>query len=125
MVIRLQRWCSQVEDDKLRLTKQIERLESTRLDSATTTSPIVGRAEDQHRINELEIECTRLGDDLTRLRASVARSDGVNVSAKELEEQFASQQEELERRREECIQLRSVLANQVVYPRLNILNKFK
>lgn len=87
-MIRLQRWAKQREEDNLRLTKQIERLESTRFETATTTNVMAARAEDQHRINELEIECTKLSDDLKRLRASVARADGADVSARELAGSF-------------------------------------
>ena len=67
---------------------------------------------DAIRLNEMEIENGRLRHDLKKLRDSVANNNhGSNDQLKEMSDQFETLQEELDRRREECIQLRTVLAN--------------
>ena len=55
----------------------------------------------------MEIENERLRQDIKRLR----NNNNTNDQMKELSDQFETLQEELDRRREETIQLRTVLAN--------------
>ena len=67
---------------------------------------------DTIRLEELAVENGRMRDDLKKLSDALsdeARED--NAQFKEVIDQFDYLQEELERRREECIQLRTVLAN--------------
>ena len=64
------------------------------------------------RLQELEMENAKLKDDLKGLRRQVAsESDGPPRSIDQLMNQFEAMSDELDRRREECIQLRTVLAN--------------
>ncbi|XP_063875803.1 unconventional myosin-Va-like isoform X5 [Scylla paramamosain] len=63
------------------------------------------------KLQELEMENAKLKDDLNRLRKSIADSEPQNNRVQEFMKQFEALQDELERRREECIQLRTVLAN--------------
>ncbi|XP_055305869.1 unconventional myosin-Vb isoform X2 [Sitodiplosis mosellana] len=62
--------------------------------------------EDAIRVSELEIENEKLHKDLLLLRNSIDRG----IAEKELEAQFLALEEENKRRRDECIQLRSILA---------------
>jgi myosin-5 len=64
--------------------------------------------EDHIKISELEVENEKLRQDYQLLRNSIKRG----VEHQELESQYASLVEELKRRREECIQLRSILSHQ-------------
>lgn len=62
--------------------------------------------EDSLRASELEVENEKLRKDLLLLRSSINRG----VEDQELEAQFMALEEEIKRRRDECIQLRSILA---------------
>lgn len=64
--------------------------------------------EDSLKVSELEVENEKLRQDYLLLRNSIDRG----VEQQELEAQYNALQEELKRRREECIQLRGVLAQQ-------------
>ena len=66
---------------------------------------------DALKINELEIENGRQRQDLKRLRDCIANNNNTTDQVKEMFDQFETLQEELDRRREECVQLRTVLAN--------------
>ena len=63
------------------------------------------------QLPELEIENEKLKNDLKQLREALADDAGDNGHFKEMIDQYDHLQDELERRREECIQLRTVLAN--------------
>lgn len=64
--------------------------------------------EDSIKISELEVENEKLRQDYQLLRNSINRG----VEQQELEAQYMSLVEELKRRRDECIQLRSILSQQ-------------
>lgn len=64
--------------------------------------------EDSIKISELEVENEKLRQDYQLLRNSVKRG----VEQQELEAQYLTLVEELKRRRDECIQLRSILSQQ-------------
>lgn len=64
--------------------------------------------EDSIRVSELEVENEKLRKDIMLLRGSIKRG----VEDQELEAQFVDLEEENKRRRDECIQLRSILAKQ-------------
>lgn len=64
--------------------------------------------EDSMKISELEVENEKLRQDYQLLRNSINRG----VEQQELESQYHSLVEELRRRRDECIQLRSILSQQ-------------
>ncbi|XP_014666593.1 PREDICTED: unconventional myosin-Vb-like [Priapulus caudatus] len=61
------------------------------------------------KINDLEIENSKLKENIRKLRESVADTSGSD-SDKVMIDQFAAMEAELERRRDEVIQLKSILA---------------
>ncbi|KAG5676919.1 hypothetical protein PVAND_006716 [Polypedilum vanderplanki] len=65
-------------------------------------------SEDSIKLSELEVENEKLRQDYQLLRNSIKRG----VEQQELEAQYISLVEELKRRRDECIQLRSILSQQ-------------
>ncbi|XP_024227627.1 unconventional myosin-Va isoform X2 [Bombus impatiens] len=103
LVLKLQQKLKDVEKEKGRLIRMVEDLER---DSPEETS----RMQDTFRLQELEMENAQLKKDLGTLRKSVS-STGLTGAQQNLMGQFDALQEELERRREECIQLHSVLAD--------------
>ncbi|KAL0108469.1 hypothetical protein PUN28_015189 [Cardiocondyla obscurior] len=103
LVLKLQQKLKDVEKEKGRLIRMVEDLERDSNEEST-------RTQDSFKLQELEMENAQLKKDLTSLRKSV--STGSPSSAQQnLMIQFEALQEELERRREECIQLHSVLAD--------------
>ncbi|XP_067632478.1 unconventional myosin-Va isoform X2 [Eurosta solidaginis] len=64
--------------------------------------------EDSIRVSELEVENEKLRSDYDLLRSSINHGSEMN----ELEAQYQALQEELRRRRDECIQLKAVLQQQ-------------
>ncbi|XP_053677422.1 unconventional myosin-Va [Anopheles nili] len=79
------------------------RKELTRLKKSSSIS-----TEDSIRASELEVENEKLRQDYNLLRNSIKRG----VESREMEAQYGAMQEELKRRREECISLKAVLAQQ-------------
>lgn len=61
---------------------------------------------------ELELENHRLRDDLNRLRKLYDDNEGDGAINHEIKCQFNALNEELQRRRDECIQLKTILVNQ-------------
>ncbi|XP_045101361.1 unconventional myosin-Va-like isoform X4 [Portunus trituberculatus] len=105
LVLQLQNKVRELEKERRNLSKQIDHLES----SSPPDDP--QHAQELIRLQELEMENAKLKDDLNRLRKSIADSEPQNNRVQEFMRQFEALQDELERRREECIQLRTVLAN--------------
>nr|XP_045614507.1 unconventional myosin-Va-like isoform X4 [Procambarus clarkii] len=105
LVLQLQNKVRELEKERRSLAKQIDQLES----SSPLDDP--QHAQELIRLQELEMENAKLKDDLNRLRKSIADSEPQNNRVQEFMKQFEALQDELERRREECIQLRTVLAN--------------
>ncbi|XP_015428617.1 PREDICTED: unconventional myosin-Va [Dufourea novaeangliae] len=103
LVLKLQQRLKDVEKEKGRLIRMVEDLER---DNPEETS----RTQDTFRLQELEMENAQLKKDLGSLRKNVS-SAGLTGAQQSLMGQFDALQEELERRREECIQLHSVLAD--------------
>ena len=68
------------------------------------------QTEDSVKLQEYEMENNRLKSDLKKLRESLAEGDHSSY-LNELSSQYEKIQDELERRREECVQLRTILAN--------------
>ncbi|XP_026828579.1 unconventional myosin-Va isoform X1 [Ooceraea biroi] len=103
LVLKLQQKLKDVEKEKGRLIRLVEDLERDSNDESS-------RMQDSFRLQELEIENAQLKKNLNSLRKTV--SSGSPSSAQQnLMIQFEALQEELERRREECIQLHTVLAD--------------
>ncbi|GAB0095574.1 unconventional myosin-Va [Sergentomyia squamirostris] len=101
LILRLRKL---VEEEKHRgemLQQKLTRIESKANKSPPTT-------EDSIRISELEMENDRLRQDYQLLRNSINRG----VEQKELEAHYDALQEELKRRRDECVQLKVVLSEQ-------------
>ncbi|XP_026669743.1 unconventional myosin-Va isoform X2 [Ceratina calcarata] len=103
LVLKLQQKLKDVEKEKGRLIRLVEDLERDSIDETS-------RTQDSFRLQELEMENAQLKRDLGTLRQSVS-SVGALGAQQNLMGQFDALQEELERRREECIQLHSVLAD--------------
>ncbi|XP_043283609.1 unconventional myosin-Va isoform X3 [Venturia canescens] len=103
LVLKLQQKLKDVEKANGRLVRMVEDLER---DSPEESS----RTQDSFRLQELEMENAQLKKDLGSLRKVVAEGDSTTAQH-QLMEQFDALQEELARRREECIQLHSVLAD--------------
>ncbi|CAK9812577.1 Unconventional myosin-Va [Anthophora plagiata] len=103
LVLKLQQKLKDVEKEKGRLIRMVEDLERDSPEEAS-------RMQDSFRLQELEMENAQLKKDLGTLRKSVS-SAGLAGAQQNLMGQFDALQEELERRREECIQLHSVLAD--------------
>ncbi|XP_076241544.1 dilute class unconventional myosin isoform X2 [Calliopsis andreniformis] len=103
LVLKLQQKLKDVEKEKGRLIRMVEDLERDGPEDAS-------RTQDTFKLQELEMENAQLKKDLGTLRKSVSTT-GVGSAQQNLMEQFDALQEELERRREECIQLHSVLAD--------------
>ncbi|XP_012524245.1 unconventional myosin-Va isoform X2 [Monomorium pharaonis] len=103
LVLKLQQKLKDVEKEKGRLIRMVEDLERDNNEESN-------RTQDSFRLQELEMENAQLKKDLTSLRKTVS-SSSPSSAQQNLMIQFEALQEELERRREECIQLHSVLAD--------------
>ncbi|KFM70740.1 Unconventional myosin-Vb, partial [Stegodyphus mimosarum] len=106
LVLKLQQKLKTLESEKARLEKKVESLEAKEEESPKEEKLI----KDAIRLQDLEMENSKLKNDINRLRQSLAKEDPSN-KAQDLLDQFEAMQEELERRREECIQLRTILAD--------------
>ncbi|XP_075988529.1 dilute class unconventional myosin [Anticarsia gemmatalis] len=106
LVLRMRNRISALQSELSRTTKRANDLEERIMNrhSSPPTNPNI----DRYKLEELEIENKKLREHLDRLRAA---ADSVLVS-KEVIEQMNVMQKELDRRRDECIQLKSVLTNQ-------------
>lgn len=94
----LQQKLKQSETEREHIQKLLEEQSASNPDSETR------RTQDLIRLQELEMENAKLRDDLNKLRST-------ENPASEIQRQFQSLQEELSRKREESIQLRTVLAS--------------
>ncbi|XP_066588224.1 unconventional myosin-Va isoform X2 [Prorops nasuta] len=103
LVLKLQQKLKDLEKENGRLNRLVENLEK---DSPEDSS----RTQDSFRLQELEMENAQLKKDLGSLRKTVIEADST-AAKQNIMAQFDALQEELERRREECIQLHSVLAD--------------
>jgi len=83
--------------------KKVEEYESS--------SPRVEQSSEMLRLQELEMENVKLKEDMTRLRSAIVDSDGDNEAVREMAEQYENIQEEYDRVKVECLQLKTVLAN--------------
>ncbi|XP_013136576.1 PREDICTED: unconventional myosin-Va [Papilio polytes] len=108
LVLRMQNRISALQSDLSRTSKRANDLEERLMNrlSSPPSNPNV----DRFKVEELEIENKKLREHLDRLRAS---TDSVLIS-KEVIDQMSTMQKELDRRRDECIQLKSVLTTQTV-----------
>ncbi|XP_039433322.1 unconventional myosin-Va isoform X2 [Culex pipiens pallens] len=98
IILKMRKLFEQEKDKSDQLRKEVARF---RKSSSLST-------EDSIRASELEVEIEKLRQDYNLLRNSIKRG----VEEREMEAQYLALQEELKRRREECISLKAVLAQQ-------------
>lgn len=102
LVLKLQHKLSEVEREKSKLVKRLDELES---------SPKAEKADnsirDSLKISELELANSNLKNQLYEMTTSI--KDG---SSNKVQEQLKMLHEELDRKSEEIVQLKSVLATQ-------------
>lgn len=103
LVLKLQHKLSEVEREKERLQKRLDDF-----DLSPRTEKAKNAAEDAVRISELELANSSLKSQLFELRNGIEEGTAKSM----LREQMKALQDELDRRTEEIIQLKSVLANQ-------------
>lgn len=103
LMLKLQHKVKELEGEKARLEKRLEAQ-----NGSETPPDDAERMRDLMKLQELEMENAKLKDNLNKLRRTTAEP---GAEGKELLRQFHAMQDELERRRDECIQLRTVLAN--------------
>ncbi|XP_049882517.1 unconventional myosin-Va isoform X2 [Pectinophora gossypiella] len=106
LVLRMQNRISALQSELSRTAKRANDLEE-RLMSRLSSAPSNPNVE-RFKVEELEMENKKLREHLDRLRAT---GDSLLLS-KEVIAQLGVMQNELDRRRDECIQLKSVLSNQ-------------
>uniref|UniRef100_A0A0K2VG83 Myosin 5 [Tribolium castaneum] n=1 Tax=Lepeophtheirus salmonis TaxID=72036 RepID=A0A0K2VG83_LEPSM len=104
LTVKLQQKLQETIKERDRLSRRVEELEALQKSNDEIQSNQV------LRIQDLEHENTSTLGELKVLRHGILNNNGDNAQLKEVLEQFDSLQEELNRRREECIQLRSLLA---------------
>ncbi|CAL4082348.1 unnamed protein product, partial [Meganyctiphanes norvegica] len=107
LVLQLQNKVRELEKDRRGLSRRCDQLETNQ--GSPTDDP--QHAQELIRLQELEMENAKQKDDLARLRKSIADQNPKNNQVQEFLKQFEALQDELDRRREECIQLKTVLAN--------------
>ena len=103
LTVRLQHKLKETQLAKDKLERKLEHLEMKSLGADYQPDP-ARRNYESIKLNEMEIENEKLREDIKRLRVN----NNSNDQMKELSEQFETLQEELDRRREETIQLRTV-----------------
>ncbi|XP_076436047.1 unconventional myosin-Va-like isoform X2 [Babylonia areolata] len=118
LVLKLQNKVKVLEKERERLNERLERFEEDGTQPGTIGS---GSAMDTLKMQELEVEKDKLKKEVERLMRSIAETtnfgaDGgaVSPAAKEFMDQFEAMTEELERRRDECLELRAMMANRAV-----------
>ncbi|XP_063217828.1 unconventional myosin-Va isoform X2 [Bacillus rossius redtenbacheri] len=104
LVLKLQHKLKDLEKERNKLLKRVEHLERDE-----SPGDEMARTRDTFKLQELEIENEKLKDDLASMRRKMAEGD---PGSQELLRQLEASQEELSRRRDECVQLHAVLANQ-------------
>lgn len=103
LVLQLQHKLADAERDKNLLQKRLDELESS-----PKTEKAQNAAEDAIRISQLEVSNSKLKAQLLELTTSIEDGQGLD----QLKIHLTNLQQELERRNEEIIQLKGVLANQ-------------
>ncbi|XP_063391654.1 unconventional myosin-Va [Cydia fagiglandana] len=105
LVLRMQNRISALQSELSRTTKRASDLEERLMNrlSSPPTNPNL----DRFKVEELEIENKKLREHLDRLRSA----GDTTLLTKEVIDQLGIMQKELDRRRDECIQLKSVLTN--------------
>jgi len=102
-----------MEREKESLEKRIDELEGRGDGSNNNNNNNSKHASDKIKVEELEEENRKLRDNMNALRESIAQTgEGEeNTAVREIMEQYSSLEEELERRREECLHLKTMVSN--------------
>ena len=103
LMMKLQAALKEAHREKDALEKKLEESESSPR-SAEQSSEML-------RLQDLEMENSKLREDMVRLRNAIADGDGDNEAVREMAEQYENIQEEYDRVKAECLQLKTVLAN--------------
>ncbi|XP_013411638.1 unconventional myosin-Va-like [Lingula anatina] len=122
LMIKLQTRVKDLEKERARLQELLDEDQQERPRAGSKLGMLGDEAYEAIKNQELEVENTKMKEELQRLRAAVAMNSkfeesvdlsrrGSNVAGKEFMDQFEAMADELERRREECIQLRALLVN--------------
>lgn len=107
VVLKLQQRLNEVEQERARLEKKVENMEAREEQSQAREAS----GKELMRLHELEKENAKLKEEVKKMVKTLAAEDK-SSREKDLMTHYESIQDELERRREECLQLRAVLANQ-------------
>lgn len=102
-LLRLRKLLEEEKRTSEQLQGKLDRYESLKRPYNQSLSP-----EDRIRLAELEVEYERLAKDYESLRMGIARG----VETKVLDDQYVALQDELRRRKDESVQLKTVLAEQ-------------
>ena len=107
LMMKLQAALKEVHREKDQLERKLEEAEANSGAAAGHQ-----QSSDLLKLQELEIENVKLREDMSKLRKSIAEgSDNDNEAVREMADQYEVVQEELDRVKAECLQLRAVLAN--------------
>ena len=104
LMMKLQAALKEAHREKEALEKKVEEYESSSPRGVEQSSEML-------RLQELELENVKLREDMTRLRTAIADSDSDNEAVREMADQYENIQDEYDRVKAECLQLRTVLAN--------------
>lgn len=111
IISRLQNRVRDLESDKSRLEKQLEQKED--LNELKEDLNVIDSSDsdirNSIRLQELEMENNKLKTEITKIRASIAEDEDKGLT--QFLTQFEAMSAELERRREECIQLRTMITS--------------
>lgn len=110
LIIKLRKRLHTLEKEREDFRSRVEQLER---ESPTEE---IRRVQHSYRLEELEIENSRIKEDLKILRHQTATDCESQLphARDTLLAQFEAMSDELDRRREECIQLRTILANTTI-----------
>ncbi|KAK3604422.1 hypothetical protein CHS0354_008749 [Potamilus streckersoni] len=119
LVIKLQKRVKDLEQAKLRLTNELDEKADEEEENLTMIKE--GKAYHSLKMQELQNENDKLKREVTKLMKAISESANfeskgkkTSKASKEFMDQFEAMADELERRREECIQLRSHLAERSI-----------
>merc|ERR1719410_2732303 len=105
LMMKLQNALKEAHRERDQLEKRLEEMENSAGSSPQQSTDLL-------KLQDLEIENNKLREDMSKLRKSIAdTTDNDNEAVREMADQYELIQEELDRVKAECIQLRSVLAN--------------
>jgi len=104
LMMKLQAALKEVHREKDQLEKKLEEMEAGNGDRQSL---------DTLKIQDLEVDNNKLREEMKKIRKSIAESSDVdnNEAVREMAEQYETLQEEYDRSKAECLQLRAVLAN--------------